>query len=214
MPAGRVFVFDVDGTLYPNDHAFALALHARHGEVFRRAVGLDGPDAHAEFVRLSRRHGLGLIGVAREHDGDLAALLADAHDVDAGVLRPQRWLVPAVAALPGRRLMFTNGPRAHAVRVVAALGLSELIVGGLSIEDMTEWPKPSPEAFAALLALAGVPPERIVLFEDSLTVAAAAAGRGIRVALVGAPPQPVPDGVVAHPGLRAALSWAGGLPPP
>ena len=33
-------------------------------------------------------------------------------------------------------------------------------------------------------------------------------------ALVGAPPQPVPDGVVAHPGLRAALSWAGGLPPP
>jgi len=69
--------------------------------------------------------------------------------------------------LPGRKVIFSNGPRQSALQVVAAMGLSDSIDALFAIEDMRYQPKPGMPAFRRLLAALRVRPERCILVEDS-----------------------------------------------
>ena len=66
------------------------------------------------------------------------------HDVPTTSLTPDPALHAAIARLPGRRLVFTNGPARHAGRVLAALELSPLFEAVFHLEAMLDTPKPHP----------------------------------------------------------------------
>ncbi|NWM59995.1 pyrimidine 5'-nucleotidase, partial [Escherichia coli] len=68
-------------------------------------------------------HGTTLAGLMAEHGTDPHHYLADVHDVDMSVLEVNETLVAALARLPGRKLVFTNGDAPYAARVLDRLGL-------------------------------------------------------------------------------------------
>ena len=75
-------------------------------------------------------------------------------------------MAAAIEALPGRKLILTNGSRAHALATAAALGLEGLFEDVFDIVAGDLVRKPDPGAYRAFLARHAVDPGRAVIFED------------------------------------------------
>ena len=76
--------------------------------------GLDGLSARALQKYYYRKHGTTLHGLMAEGAVDPALFLAFVHDIDRTRLPTNPALGAAIAALPGRKLILTNGSRDHA----------------------------------------------------------------------------------------------------
>ena len=91
----------------------------------------------------------------------------------------------ALARLPGRRLVFTNGDAGHAERVLAKLGIDDLFEATFHIASADYIPKPAPRTFARMTAAHDVDPTRAAFFEDSAKNLGPAAAIGMTTVLVG-----------------------------
>ncbi len=175
----RTWVFDLDNTLYPPSARLFDQIERRMTDFVARAVGV----GRAEADRLRRlwwaRHGTTLAGLMAEHGVDPGPYLREVHEIDLSPLTPDPALAARIRALPGRRVVHTNGPRVHAERVLAARGLEGLFDAIFGIEDTGFVPKPRPEAFEAVFAAGAIAPERGAMFEDDARNLAVPAARGM-----------------------------------
>ena len=88
------------------------------------------------------------------------------HDIDLSVVAEDRRLVAAIAALPGRKLVFTNGDEAYARRVLERIGLSASFEAVHDIHACGYLPKPNPASYAALCDRLAIDPARALFAED------------------------------------------------
>ena len=145
-----------------------------------------------------------------EHGTEPHHYLDFVHEVAVGdYLEPDPELRALVAALPGRRSIFTNGSRRHALAVLAALGLEGLFEEIFDIVALGFRPKPEPETYRAVLARLGATPARTVLLDDLERNLAPARAIGMRTVLVGAAaPPPAPTSRSARSGSSRRSSRA------
>lgn len=206
MSARRDFVFDLDNTLYPVSTIYA-AIGARMTAYIARTLSLDEAEAKVVRERYFHAYGATVTGLVRHHAIDAHDFLRDVHDVDYSVLNPDPELVALVAALPGRRIVFTNGGGGHGQRAIARLGLTDLFERVFDIEDASLAPKPELAAYQRLIEACAIEPTRAVLVEDTLKNLEPAHALGFQTVLVGAVhPGPCPDYVDArHEDVKAYL---------
>ena len=90
---------------------------------------------------------------------DPKAFLDYVHDLDLSVVKEHPSCAAAIDRLPGRKLIFTNGSRAHAERVAGKLGVLQCFEG---IFDIVAMPTtcPSPTATATITSAARTPSRR------------------------------------------------------
>jgi putative hydrolase of the HAD superfamily len=72
----------------------------------------------------------------------------------------------AIAKLPGRKLILTNGSTDHAGKVLERLGLAGHFEAVFDIIAAELEPKPAPQTYRKFLALHQVDPARSAMFED------------------------------------------------
>ncbi len=161
-----VWVFDLDNTLYPADCNLFAQVDRRMGEFISRELGV--PFAQARHLQKSYYHQFGttLAGLMSIHKMDPAPFLDYVHDIDLSVVDEHPELARAIDALPGRRLIFTNGSRRHAERVADKLGVLALFDDIMSIETCDFVPKPERAAFDKLVQHHGVSALTSAMFED------------------------------------------------
>jgi putative hydrolase of the HAD superfamily len=111
-------------------------------------------------------HGTTLAGLMAEHDVDPHAFLAYVHDIEMDALEHDAPLVAAIAKLPGRKLVFTNGDKPYALKVLDRLGLGDSFEAVYDIHAMALIPKPQASAYTGLCQTLGVEPTRAVFVED------------------------------------------------
>ncbi|MBQ1541781.1 MAG: pyrimidine 5'-nucleotidase [Caulobacteraceae bacterium] len=179
------WIFDLDNTLYPLETGFMRLIEERMTDYFERFSGLPRDEARALQKRYYKAYGTSLAGLIAEHDIDAHAFLAEVHDVPLDSLSPDPALRGALARLPGRRLVFTNGSSAHARRVLAHLALDDLFEGVFAIEAADLLPKPAEATFARMIAAFHVDPAAAAFFEDSERNLEPAARLGMTAVLVG-----------------------------
>lgn len=179
------WLFDMDNTLYPHNPAFMDRIGERMTGYVMRAAGLGREEAHALQERYLHEHGATLAGLIAHHGVEPGRFLDEVHDVSLDLLAPDPALRAALARLPGRRLVFTNGSAGHAARVLPHLGIDDLFEAVFHLESADLTPKPAPAAYDALVRMHEVDPARAALFEDSERNLAPAAALGIATVLVG-----------------------------
>ena len=120
------WIFDLDNTLYPAECNLFAEVDRRMGEFIARYLGV--PFAHARHLQKSyyRQFGTTLSGLMKVHKLDPSEFLAYVHDIDLSAISPCPALRAEIAALPGRRLIYTNGSHHHAERVAEKLGVLDL----------------------------------------------------------------------------------------
>jgi len=160
------WVFDLDNTLYPPEARLFDLIEVRMTAWVMEALGVD----HAEADRLRAHywdtHGTTLAGLMREHDVDPEPYLVDVHDISMDSLTPDPALASAIRALPGRRIIYTNGCAPYAERVLAARGLSGLFDAIYGVEHAGFLPKPERGAFDSIFGQDGLNPTTAAMFED------------------------------------------------
>ena len=102
----RVWVFDLDNTLYPADCNLFAQVDHRMGEFIQKH--LDVPYEYARHLqkRYYRQFGTTLAGLMKIHKMEPAAFLEYVHDIDLTPVPEHPELAAAIEALPGRKLIF------------------------------------------------------------------------------------------------------------
>ncbi len=162
----EAWVFDLDNTLYPSHSALFPQIDARISDYVARLLDLDHAAARAVQKSLYREYGTTLRGLMQAHDVDPDDFLRYVHDIDYSPLRSNPELGCAIAALPGRRFIFTNGDRPHAERTARALGIEDHFEDIFDIVAAELMPKPNRETYERFVSQTGVSPARTAMFED------------------------------------------------
>ncbi|QGZ36065.1 pyrimidine 5'-nucleotidase [Stappia indica] len=162
----EAWVFDLDNTLYPPSSDLFSQIDARISDYIARHLGLAADEARAKQKAFYRDYGTTLRGLMIEHQIEPDAFLEYVHDIDYSPVQPNPQLGQAIARLPGRKYIFTNGDRPHAERTAARLGISEHFDDIFDIVAAGLLPKPNLETYNRFLEKTGVSPARAAMFED------------------------------------------------
>jgi putative hydrolase of the HAD superfamily len=162
----ETWIFDLDNTLYHPSARLFDQINSRMTGFIMRELGITKARADDLRRRYWQRHGTTLRGLIENHGIEAADFLDEAHNIDLSALKPDATLAEAIHRLPGRRIVHTNGARAHAGRVLAARGLEGLFDAVYSIEDKALIPKPQPQAYDQIIRLSGLDPARSAMVED------------------------------------------------
>lgn len=176
----RAWVFDLDNTLYPPSTGLFAQIEPRMTAYVARAVGVDLDEANRLRDLYWRQYGTTLAGLMAEHNVDPSPYLDEVHEIDFSVLDPAPELARAIAALPGRKIVYTNGCEPYARNVLAARGLTEVFDAVYGVEHAGFRPKPEQAAFEAVFALDDLPADRGAMFEDDTRNLAAPHAMGMR----------------------------------
>ena len=179
------WVFDMDDTLYPREQGLMQLVQARINAYVVEAVGLDPVSARVLQRQFLDEHGTTLAGLMANYTIDPAHFLHDVHDVPMDSLEPAPRLVQQLMRLPGRRLVFTNGARDYADRVLDRLGVTACFDGVFTIEDADLTPKPAPSTFRHFIERYGLDPHRTAFFEDTPRNLEPAKALGMTTVLIG-----------------------------
>ena len=182
------WVFDLDNTLYPPDSGIWRLINERITLFLVDLFGLDGQSARALHRHYYLRHGTTLRGLIEENIDAAERFLEFVHDIDRSALRPDPVLAREVARLNGRKLIFTNGSRDHALLTTRQLGLDGLFEDAFDIVAAQLTPKPAEAAYRAFCDRYDVDPRRAAMFEDVAKNLAVPRALGMKTVLVTARP--------------------------
>lgn len=160
------WIFDLDNTLYPPHSKIWPQIDLRITLYICHLFGLDGLSARALQKHYYYRYGTTLNGLMAENGIDPTPYLDFAHDIDLTPLAADPALVSAIAALPGRKLIFTSGSARHAANVTGKLGFADHFEAVFDIADAAFVPKPDASTYERFIARHAVDPRRAVMFED------------------------------------------------
>jgi putative hydrolase of the HAD superfamily len=186
----NTWVFDLDNTLYPPSARLFDLIEVRMTAWVMDALRVD--EARANHLRKHYWHTYGttLAGLMREHDLDPGPYLHEVHNIALDALTPDPMLAARIAALPGRRIIYTNGTAPYAERVARARGLDGLFDAIYGVEHADFLPKPERAAFDKVFATDALDPSRAVMFEDDARNLAAPHAMGMGTVHVSPVPEP------------------------
>jgi len=186
----KTWVFDLDNTLYPPQARLFDQIEARMTSFVMDFLRVERVEADRIRHAYWREHGTTLAGLMRRHDLDPEHYLREVHDISLDHLDPDPALEGAIRALPGRKIVYTNGSADYAGRVVAARGLTGVFDAVYGVEHAGFRPKPEASAFEAVLDRDGSEAGRAAMFEDDPRNLAAPHDMGMRTVHVAPEPEP------------------------
>lgn len=186
------WVFDLDNTLYPPAVRLFDQIERRMTRFVMEALKVNRAEADRLRKYYWAQYGTTLAGLMREHAIDPDPYLTDVHEIDFSVLAPDPHLAKTIRALPGRKIVYTNGSAPYAERVIAARGLSGLFDAVYGVEHAGYLPKPEAAAFERVWALDGLNPALAAMFEDDERNLRVPHAMGMRTVHVAPAPAPLP----------------------
>ena len=179
------WVFDLDQTLYPPEAEVMALIEGRMTAFVAREIGLPRDEAYQLQKSYLHEHGTTLAGLMAHYGVEPHRFLDEVHDVSIDDLHPDPELNALIEALPGRKLVFTNGDERHAIRILAKLEMTGLFAGVFHLEHADWIPKPNMVTFERMMTAHDVTPTKAAFFEDSPKNLKPAYQLGMKTILVG-----------------------------
>ena len=160
------------------------------------AIGVSRERADQLRKEYWRQYGTTLAGLMAEHDVDPGPYLTDVHDIDLGHLQADPLLAAGITALPGRKIVYTNGSGPYAKKVLNARGLGGVFDAVYGVEHAEFHPKPDRIAFETIFEADGLDSTTAAMFEDDPRNLSAPYEMGMRTVHVA--PTPIPAQHIHH----------------
>ncbi len=180
----ETWIFDLDNTLYPPHADLWPKVDQKITAYISQFLGVDGLTARAIQKYYYQTHGTTLNGLMKEHGIDPHAFLEFVHDIDRSNLSSDAQLAGAIAQLPGRKFVFTNGSRRHAEDTMRQLGIDHLFEDVFDIVASEFVPKPARRPYERFLETHAISPTTAAMFEDIPRNLEVPAELGMRTILV------------------------------
>ncbi len=177
-----VWVFDCDGTLYPDCSTIHDVFTAHVRKYFSKLLDMTEEGVEQERIRLREKYNteFSLVAFHKEYGNDFAASVAATYGQldlrQCGVLPMAEDVRKMLAALPGTKVALSNSPKVWVRQVVTYLGVSEVFSTIFGIEEINFRGKPDPSAFAHVEH--AYPRRHLVLCDDTAANLDVAHSRG------------------------------------
>ena len=160
------WVFDLDNTLYPPEARLFDQIEIKMTEWVSQNLSISKYKANILREKYWKNYGTTLAGLMREHHIRPDDYLTYVHDISFDSLESNPILKNLIAALPGRKIVYTNGTAPYAKRVLGALGLESVFDHVYGVENADYFPKPEEKAYKIIFKKEQLNPLKSAMFED------------------------------------------------
>lgn len=162
----RDWIFDLDNCLYPASTGLFALIDERMSAYIQRLLSCDAAEARRVQKHHFHTHGTTLAGLMKDHDVDPHHFLDDVHSIPLERVQSDSRLSSALARLPGRKFVFTNGDAPYARRVLEAIGIHNHFDELHDIHASGLRPKPDPYGYGLLCERFAIDPRHALLADD------------------------------------------------
>ncbi|GHF11955.1 pyrimidine 5'-nucleotidase [Kordiimonas sediminis] len=162
----KVWVFDLDNTLYPAECNLFQQIDVHMGEFIQRLLSLDPIEARKIQKKYLVEYGTTLKGLMANHDVDPHDFLDKVHNIDFSPIQKDVRLRSALERLDGRKLVFTNADLQYSEQVLDRLGIADQFEGIFDIHAADLEPKPKLASYEKFARTFEIDPTHAVMFED------------------------------------------------
>ena len=162
----KFWLFDLDNTLYSGDTKVFDQVDKKMSKFISEKLNVSLEEAKKIQKNYFHEYNTTLNGMIKNHDIDANEFLEFVHDVDLEFLKKDEPLKIEIEKLKGKKIIFTNGSKAHASNVTSRIGIEQLFDGVFDIVDSDFYPKPSIEPYKKIIENYKIVPEYCIFFED------------------------------------------------
>jgi len=167
LAAAKGILIDLDNTLYPREKGVFDHINERINDFVRLRTGRKGSEVDSLRREYQERYGTTLGGLMRHEAVDVDEYLDFVHDIPVeDLLEPDAVLTSLLTSIELPMVVFTNGTRSHARRVLEALDISVFFKGICDLVDTAYLGKPHREAFETAASLLQCDLKETVFIDD------------------------------------------------
>jgi len=162
----KFWLFDLDNTLYSGDTKVFDQVDKKMSKFISEKLKVSLEEAKKIQKNYFHEYNTTLNGMIKNHDINANEFLEFVHDVDLEFLKKDEPLKTEIEKLKGKKIIFTNGSKAHVSNVTSRIGIEQLFDGVFDIVDSDFYPKPSIEPYKKIIENYKIEPEYCIFFED------------------------------------------------
>ncbi|MFL2679647.1 MAG: pyrimidine 5'-nucleotidase [Alphaproteobacteria bacterium] len=162
----NIWIFDLDNTVYSPKTKIFEQIDLRMKSFISQKLCISKTEAYALQKIFYKKYGTTLYGLMKHYGFEPDEFLRYVHDIDLSSLKKSHSLFSKINALPGKKIIYTNGEYNYAKKVLKSLGIESLFEEILDIKRCNFIPKPSIEPLISYLKKKKLQPVKAVYFED------------------------------------------------
>ena len=162
----KYWLFDLDNTLYSGDTKVFDQVDKKMSKFISEKLKVSIEEAKKIQKNYFHEYNTTLNGMIKNHEIDADEFLDFVHDVDLDFLKADKPLEQEISNLVGKKFIFTNGSKAHALNVTKRIGIEKLFDGVFDIVESDFIPKPSIEPYKKIIEKYKIEPQYCIFIED------------------------------------------------
>ena len=162
----KFWIFDLDNTLYSGKTKVFEQVDKKMSKYISNKLNVSIEEAKKIQKNYFYRYNTTLNGMIKNHNVNADEFLEYVHDIDIDFLQKDIGLGEEIEKLDGKKIIFTNGSRKHALNVTRKIGINHYFDDIFDIVDSDFIPKPAIEPYKKLVEKHKIDPKLCVFVED------------------------------------------------
>ena len=162
----KYWIFDLDNTLYSGDTKVFDQVDKKMSKYISNKLNVSTEEAKKIQKNYFYEYNTTLNGMIKNHKIDPDEFLEFVHDINIDFLQKNPKLAKEIEKLEGKKIIFTNGSRKHAINVTKRIGIDQYFDDIFDIVNANFIPKPAMEPYKKLVEKHKIDPKLCVLVED------------------------------------------------
>jgi len=162
----KFWIFDLDNTLYSGKTRVFEQIDKRMSKYISGKLNVSIVEAKEIQKKYFYKYNTTLNGMLKNHKIDANEFLEFVHDIDIDFLKKDLTLNEELRKLKGKKIIFTNGSKKHALNVIRKIGIEQHFDDIFDIVDSNFVPKPTMEPYKKLVEKHKIDPNLCVFVED------------------------------------------------
>ena len=162
----KYWIFDLDNTLYSGKTKVFEQVDKKMSKYISNKLNVGIDEAKKIQKSYFYEYNTTLNGMIKNHKINPNEFLEFVHDIDIDFLKKDHSLAVEIEKLEGKKIIFTNGSRKHAINVTKKIGIDQHFDDIFDIVDADFVPKPSIAPYKKLVEKHKIDPKLCVFVED------------------------------------------------
>ena len=162
----KYWIFDLDNTLYSGDTKVFDQVDKKMSKYISGKLNVSIEEAKKIQKNYFYEYNTTLNGMIKNHKIDPDEFLEFVHDIDIDFLQKDPGLSKEIEKLEGKKIIFTNGSRKHAINITKRIGIDQYFDDIFDIVNANFIPKPAMEPYKKLVEKHKIDPKLCVFVED------------------------------------------------
>ena len=162
----KYWIFDLDNTLYSGKTKVFEQVDKKMSKYISDKLNISIDEAKKIQKNYFHKYNTTLNGMIKNHKINPEEFLESVHDINIDFLQKDLELAKEMEKLEGKKIIFTNGSRKHAINVTKRIGIDQYFDDIFDIVDSDFIPKPAIDPYKKLVEKHKIDPKLCVFVED------------------------------------------------